>query len=64
MTRTYALKRLLEHGPMTALEIHECTRWPTDTVRRALDELLVQGVVRRRQCAQGRTGYAYVAVGV
>ena len=40
MSRTYALKRLLEHGPMTPKEITECTRWTSKQVHRALECLL------------------------
>lgn len=47
MTRTYALKRLLEHGPMSAKEIKECTRWTTDQVHKTLDNLLDSEVVTR-----------------
>lgn len=64
MTRTYALKRLLEHGPMTQREIRECTRWTARTTGHALETLLAQGRVRRSHLHGGRGGVAYVAVGV
>lgn len=46
MTKTYCLKRLLEHGPMTIPEIVECTRWGNRQVKRALLRLRQQGLVR------------------
>ena len=45
MTRTYALKRLLEHGPMTAKEIRDCTRWTSKQVHQVLDHLLASGLI-------------------
>jgi len=47
MTRTYALKRLLEHGPMTPKQIAECTRWTSRQVHKVLDQLLITETVRR-----------------
>jgi DNA-binding MarR family transcriptional regulator len=46
MTRTYALKRLLEHGPMTPREICDCTRWTSKQVHQVLDHLLASGLIR------------------
>lgn len=46
MTKTYCLKRLLEHGPMTIPEMVECTRWEDRQVQRALDHLRKHGLVR------------------
>mgnify|MGYP003604496130 CR=1 FL=1 len=46
MTRTYAMKRLLEHGPMTPREITECTRWTSKQVHKVLDCLLASGLIR------------------
>ena len=46
MTRTYALKRLLEHGPMTPREITACTRWTSKQVHKVLDYLLASGLIR------------------
>ena len=34
MTRTYAAKRLLEHGPLTWWEFLEITGWPYKTASR------------------------------
>lgn len=65
MTRTYALKRLLEHGPMTPAEIVECTRWTARQADSALGALKACGLVLQVQRPQSaRRGYAYVAVGV
>lgn len=36
MTKTYALKRLLEHGPMDVAAITDCTRWNPMQVKGAL----------------------------
>lgn len=46
MTRTYCLKRLLEHGPMTPKEITACTRWTSKQVHQALDWLLASDLIR------------------
>lgn len=64
MTKTYALKRLLEHGPMTPGEIKTCTRWPGRQVEHALEELRRTGLVRavQRSGDQAR-GFAYEVVG-
>jgi hypothetical protein len=40
MTRTYAAKRLLEHGPLTAAQFIEITGWKERTCRRTLQQLL------------------------
>jgi hypothetical protein len=47
MTKTYALRRLLEHGPMTRPEIVECTSWTSRTVGDALGRCLRSGYVAR-----------------
>jgi len=47
MTKTYALRRLLEHGPMTRPEIVECTRWTSRTVGKALCNAIRRGYVVR-----------------
>lgn len=48
MTRTYALKRLLEHGRMRASDVIECTRWKPSQVYRTAQHLIDQGLVERR----------------
>lgn len=47
MSKTYALKRLLEHGPMRFAEIVECTGWEYRQVEVALLALLQS---RRIKC--------------
>lgn len=47
MTRAYALKRLLEHGPMTPIEIAECTRWKIQQVHSVLVSLLTADLIKR-----------------
>ena len=44
MTRTYAAKRLLEHGPLTNREFRTITGWDEGTVSSALRNLLATGV--------------------
>lgn len=61
MTRTYALKRLLEHGAMTRREIWDCTLWSRRELDSALAGCMRSGLVRRVS-ALGR--FAYVAVSV
>jgi len=39
MTRTYALRKLLEHGPLTFPELLQITRWEREQLAMALDEL-------------------------
>jgi hypothetical protein len=45
MTRTYAARRLLEHGPLTFGEILTITRWPHRSARAALVNLQLAGVL-------------------
>lgn len=47
MTKTYALKRLLEHGELTAKQILEITGWRHRQVWGALQQLQKTQVVRR-----------------
>ncbi len=48
MTRTYALKRLLEHGPMTRSEILDVMGGNRKRASNALSELCTQKIVTRR----------------
>lgn len=60
MTRTYALRRLLEHGPMNRAELLACTRWPRRELGRALQAVVDSGVVvRRRVAASSRRDSAF-----
>lgn len=47
MTRTYAARRLLEHGPLTTSEMVEITGWGKSTVHWIIFQLEAIGVVRR-----------------
>lgn len=46
MTRTYAAKRLLEHGPLTFGELVTITGWSYAQVSSALGALDKSGVIR------------------
>jgi len=45
MTRTYAAKRLLEHGPLTFSEFVEITGWTTRQVEWVVYAMLDQGLI-------------------
>jgi hypothetical protein len=63
MTKTYALKRLLEHGPMNVPEMVACTGWGRRTVEKTLDNLKAHQLIRPRQRAADRAhGLSYEAV--
>lgn len=47
MTRTYALKRLLEHGELSSKEIEQITFWTTKQVWATLQRLQKTEVVRK-----------------
>jgi transcription initiation factor IIE alpha subunit len=47
MTRTYALKRLLEHGELSSKEIEEITCWTTRQVWANIQRLQKTKVVRK-----------------
>lgn len=46
MTRTYAAKRLLEHGPLTAKDFAAITGWGKKASKSTLAALLLTGVAR------------------
>lgn len=46
MTRTYALRCLLEHGPLTFAQALEVTGWPVPTLWSAIRRLLRAQVIR------------------
>lgn len=48
MTRTYALKRLLEHGAMSWGDLRDCTRWTGSALSKTLQQCMASGVVVRR----------------
>lgn len=51
MKKTYALKRLLEHGPMNHASIRECTGWSQREVGNAVRNCLKHGDIRRLKAA-------------
>lgn len=61
MTRSYAAKRLLEHGPLSVNEFRQITGWPYFVATRALQTLLDSGVARRVS-GPGVRGYIYELV--
>lgn len=54
MCRTYAAKRLLEHGPLTFAEMLEITGWKLKQVDGTLQKLIKQGFVKRMSGARRR----------
>ena len=48
MTRTYALKRLLEHGGLTYGQMIAITGWPRRSVASALRRLDEAGLIERQ----------------
>jgi len=46
MTRTYAAKRLLEHGPLTFGELVEITGWSSRQVESVIYSMVDQGLVQ------------------
>lgn len=46
MTRTHALKRLLEHGPLTFGQVVAITGWEVSQVRGVLSNLVADGTVQ------------------
>lgn len=57
MTRTYAARKLLEHGPLTLSEFLQITRWPYRTAQRTLENLQEVGLVVAESCGQHRNLY-------
>lgn len=47
MSKPYALRMLLEHGPMHPREITECTRWTSKQVHSNLWYLRSIGAIRK-----------------
>lgn len=46
MTRNNALKRLLEHGPLTFGQLVDITGWKVSQVRGAVSNLMADGTVQ------------------
>jgi hypothetical protein len=57
MTRTYAARRLLEHGPLTFREFCSITGWKVYRCNNVLIRLRKQGRVKRAN-VDGRSCYA------
>lgn len=47
MTHTYAIRRLLEHGPLTFAELVEITGWERDNLTDVLRHMAKRGTIRR-----------------
>ena len=47
MTRTHAMKELLNHGALTRKEIVEITGWAVDKVRYTLSHLSCTGQIKK-----------------
>ena len=47
MTKTYALKRLLEHGELSSRDIELITRWSKTQVWHTITKLQQQNIVRK-----------------
>ncbi len=59
MTRTYAAKRLLEHGPLTFGELVEITGWSSRQVESVIYSMVDQGLVQHTsELGQRRRLYA------
>ena len=54
MTRTYAAKRLLEHGPLTRGQFAAITGWKAATVSKTLSELVNTRAAVVNQDADGQ----------
>ena len=62
MTHTYALKRLLEHGPMTRCEIRICTGWKGRSVDAAISKCINQQLIRRIRRIRSKGPLRFAAV--
>ena len=61
MTRTYAARKLLEHGPLTFAEFLNITRWPASSAQLALEMLVDTGeAIRDVFPGQRRSLYSLV----
>lgn len=58
MSKDYAIRKLLEHGPMTRRQIIECTRWTDPQVRSAISYCLERRYLRRAGTARIGDGKA------
>ena len=60
MSKTYALRKLLEHGPMTYAELLEVTGWSHPALKSALARTIERGEVQPIP-GYSRRGYGYRA---
>jgi hypothetical protein len=58
MTHTYALCRLLEHGPLTWKQMREITGWQKGAFESTVHKCLKTRVIVRT-CARGTSHYLY-----
>jgi predicted ArsR family transcriptional regulator len=61
MTRTYATRRLLEHGPLTMAEFLEITGWTWNAARSVLARLMESGAVQAEKVSAHRCVYRLAA---
>lgn len=54
MTKTYAMQKLLEHGPLTLAEARNITRWRGRTTAHILEHLTKKGVAVCKHYQQER----------
>lgn len=57
MSRTYCLRRLLEHGALTWGQLMEITGWSFNQLRGAMDRLMEAGVVEKEPAGPHRNTY-------
>lgn len=58
MSRTYALCRLLEHGPLTWREVQDITGWPFNVVKSAITRASDYGWIEPH-VQRGTSHYVY-----
>lgn len=63
MTRAYAAKRLLEHGPLTFRDFMEITGWTIHSAKNVIERLEKAGDVRPENI-DGHRHYAIVDKGL
>lgn len=57
MSRTYCLRRLLEHGELTWGQLMEITGWSFNELRGAMTRLLDAGTVEKQTAGPHRNAY-------
>lgn len=61
MTRTYAARRLLEHGPLSLAEFLAITGWPYRSAQAALTNLMLTNRAVSEQVSPHRCVYRLAA---